>query len=331
MHRAAGGHVVRALTIAGSDSGGGAGIQADLKTMHQFGVYGASVLTAVTAQNTLGVQGVHPVPSEFVKAQLESIRADIGADAAKTGMLGSADVIDVVAAFLRDHPVPHLVVDPVMVAKGGSPLLADDAVATLQQRLLPLATVVTPNLPEAEVLWGERIHSFADCHRAARAIAKFGVATVIVKGGHAPDHDTDTDCRDAASGAGLASKPDCRDGFGELPSGVDLHEWSVDLVYERAEDRFSYFATPRVVSRKTHGTGCTYSAAITALLARGHPVLQAIASAKAFVYRAIEGARDWDVGAGHGPTDHSAAPHSAPPLPAGRFHTYQAGQWTPFS
>lgn len=316
MHRAEGGRVVRALTIAGSDSGGGAGIQADLKTMHQFGVYGTSVLTSVTAQNTLGVQGIYPVPPEFVQAQLESVLGDIGADAAKTGMLGSANVIDTVATFLRAHSVSQLVVDPVMIAKGGAPLLEDDAVATLRSQLLPLAQVVTPNLPEAEVLWGQPITTFADCHRAARSIAQSGVSVVIVKGGHAPGS-----LDDGRSDGGEAILP------GTLPAGFDLNDWSVDLVYEQAADRFTYFAAPRVNSQRTHGTGCTYSAAITALLARGEPILQAIATAKAFVHRAIEGARDWDVGMGHGPTDHCAPAHSAPPLAAGRFHTFQGGQW----
>ncbi|GMA50661.1 hypothetical protein GCM10025857_20180 [Alicyclobacillus contaminans] len=176
------GHVVRALTIAGSDSGGGAGIQADLKTMHQFGVFGMSVLTALTAQNTTGVQAVHEVPVSFVLEQLTSVFTDLRPDAVKTGMLASSAIIRAVADFLQSQPRVPLVVDPVMVAKGGHRLLAADATEALRQTLLPLAAVVTPNVPEAEVLYGERLADWAACHQAARRIAGFGSQVVVVKG-----------------------------------------------------------------------------------------------------------------------------------------------------
>jgi hydroxymethylpyrimidine/phosphomethylpyrimidine kinase len=263
MFKTNSGHVVRALTIAGSDSGGGAGIQADLKTMHQFQVYGMSVLTAVTAQNTQGVQGIFGVDPAFVRQQLESIVADIGADAVKTGMLGTRDIIVEVARFLERHPLPNLVVDPVMVAKGGAPLLAEDAVDALVHSLLPLATVVTPNLPEAEVLYGAPIRSWDECRQAAADIARRGPEIVVIKGGHTPAE---------------WSLPD------DFPADVSAQS-AIDLVYHKGT--FTYFATPRVQSKNTHGTGCTYSAAITAYLARGLSLVQAVQQAKEYITQAI--------------------------------------------
>lgn len=282
MFQTSNGHVVRALTIAGSDSGGGAGIQADLKTMHQFQVYGMSVLTAVTAQNTRGVQGIFEITPAFVREQLQSVADDLGVDAVKTGMLASREIIVEVAAFLKDKQFSNVVVDPVMVAKGGTSLLPEDAADALINKLLPLAKVVTPNLPEAEVLCGYRIRDWEMCHQAAVDIARMGPTVVVIKGGHTPLNWS----VDEAFPAELRA------------------EVAVDLVYENGV--FTYVATPRITSQHTHGTGCTYSAAITAMLARGEESLQAIATAKAFVYRAIEGSKWWDVGSGHGPTDHSA-------------------------
>ncbi|WAH39262.1 bifunctional hydroxymethylpyrimidine kinase/phosphomethylpyrimidine kinase [Alicyclobacillus dauci] len=276
------GHTVRALTIAGSDSGGGAGIQADLKTMHQFGVYGMSVVTAVTAQNTLGVQGVHELDAEFVQMQMDSVLDDIGTDAAKTGMLANESIIHAVVDGLEKHAVPYLVVDPVMVAKGGAPLISPEAIDALRERLVPRADVITPNIPEASVLCGHPLETWDEYHRAAEQLAKAGAQTVVIKGGHmSPFQSTST------------------------PWGRNIIDpVSVDIVFCNGD--YTYFLTKRIDTRKTHGTGCTYSAAITSMLARGYSVLDAIAVAKAFIFQAIEGAKDWDVGQGHGPTDHFA-------------------------
>ncbi|MDQ0190684.1 bifunctional hydroxymethylpyrimidine kinase/phosphomethylpyrimidine kinase [Alicyclobacillus cycloheptanicus] len=300
MFRQPGGHVVRALTIAGSDSGGGAGIQADLKTLHQFGVYGMCAITALTAQNTHGVQDIQAVPASFVQQQLESVLTDLGADAVKTGMLASADIIHTVADVLEAHAVQHLVVDPVMVAKGGAPLLQPDAVDALKARLFPLAAVVTPNLPEAQALCGYPIRDLADAKRAARDLAQSGVPIVVIKGGHAAD-----------------GRPND----------------AVDIIYDSGTQTFTSLVSPRVPSRKTHGTGCTFSSAVTALLARGEAPLTAIAMAKAFVFEAIDRAKDWDVGSGHGPTDHTAPANTSllvPPAPLqhGSSYVYRDGTWT---
>ena len=253
----------KALTIAGSDSGGGAGIQADLKTFSALGVYGSTVITAVTAQNTLGVTAVHEIPTDIVAAQLDAVMVDIGADAAKTGMLSSAPIVETVAAGVRRHGIDRLVVDPVMVAKSGDRLLREDAVAAVRVALLPLALVVTPNIPEAEVLSGRSIRSINDMEEAARAISARGARWVVVKGGH-------------------------REGE------------PVDVVFDGTH--FEHLSTPRVETRHTHGTGCTFSAAITAYLARGLAPLAAIAEAKQYLYQALQHA--YAVGAGHSPVHH---------------------------
>lgn len=289
-------HVVRALTIAGSDSGGGAGIQADLKTMHQFQVYGSSVITAVTAQNTLGVQAIAELEPSFVRQQMHSVLQDIGADAIKTGMLSSAPIISEVANFLSQVESSLLVVDPVMVAKGGAPLLKMDAVDALVTNLLPLAMIVTPNIPEAEVLCGYAVATLDDCRRAAVDIAAMGPQIVVIKGGHMMN---------------------AIDGF------------AIDLIY-RKDAGFVTLATARVETKKSHGTGCTFSAAITAMLARGAQPLQAIAIAKAFVYEAILGASNFDVGAGHGPTDHSAKIHFELAVGERDAYLYEDNQWIPW-
>lgn len=278
MKRSSDGHVYRALTIAGSDSGGGAGIQADLKTFAAFDVYGMSVIAGLTAQNTVGVQGIEQVSPEFVALQLRSVFDDLRPDAIKTGMLGNREVIETVTAYLRKQSFTKIVVDPVMVAKGGESLLQQQAVSALREKLLPLALVVTPNIPEAEVLCGYPIHSFKDCQRAAGDIAAMGPQYVVIKGGHATD----------------AWNQKCSDA--EIP-------YATDLVYSRGEE--TWFSSPKIDSRKTHGTGCTFSSAIAANIAAGASVLDAIATAKAFIHQAIESARDFDIGEGHGPTDHS--------------------------
>ncbi|HET9924203.1 MAG TPA: bifunctional hydroxymethylpyrimidine kinase/phosphomethylpyrimidine kinase [Methylomirabilota bacterium] len=241
--------IPKALTIAGSDSGGGAGIQADLKTFSAFRVFGMSVITAVTAQNSLGVQGVENLPPAFVALQLRSVLEDFGADAAKCGMLSTAPIIDAVAATLLERPVEKLVVDPVMVAKSGDPLLQPDARKALADRILPLALVVTPNLPEAEALAGIPVTGRSDMEEAARRIHLLGPRYVLVKGGHLKGGD------------------------------------AVDLLWNGRS--FTEFTAPRVDSPNTHGTGCTFSAAIAAGLARGQALGDSIRSAKAYVTRAI--------------------------------------------
>ena len=296
-------HVARALTIAGSDSGGGAGIQADLKTFAAFDVYGMSAIAGLTAQNTVGVQGVQYVDPDFVKLQLSSVLDDLGCDAVKTGMLGSSAIIETVASMLKNKGVSNLVVDPVMIAKGGESLLDEDAVHTIQQSLLPLATVLTPNIPEAEVLCGYRIQSFADCHKAAQDLSAMGARTVVIKGGHAQEQ-------------WLKDAP-----WPELETAGS----AADVVFDGKD--FSYFVTPRVQSRKTHGTGCTFSSAIAASLARGIPPLGAIAVAKSFIYEAILGAKDWDVGALHGPTDHSQRPKWSAVVETKGAYRWESNAW----
>jgi hydroxymethylpyrimidine/phosphomethylpyrimidine kinase len=247
-HPASTGPLPRLLTIAGSDSGGGAGIQADLKTFAAHGGYGMSVLTAVTAQNTLGVSAVHVLPVELVRAQLDAVLADLGVDAIKIGMLASAAIVAVVAEVLSSLGGVPIVLDPVMVAKGGASLLADDAVEALRERLLPLATLVTPNLPEAERLSGVRIASEADRLAAAEILARAGGA-VLLKGGH---------------------------GDGEEV---------VDVLWIDGE--VHRFAHVRQHTRATHGTGCTLSSAVAARLARREPLPRAVGGALDYVQAAI--------------------------------------------
>jgi hydroxymethylpyrimidine/phosphomethylpyrimidine kinase len=258
--------IPRALTIAGSDSGGGAGIQADLKTFHQLGVYGMSVITVLTAQNTLGVQAVYPQTVDCIREQLHSVLSDIGADAVKTGMLYSADIIEEVSAYLSSLPeAPMLVVDPVMIAKGGTALLKQDAVDALRSSLLPLATVLTPNLPEACALLDiPEIHSPDEMEDVVRALHRLGPTYVLLKGGH-------------------------------LKSG-DAH----DVLFDGK--RLSRYTSQRIDTKHTHGTGCTLSAAITAELAKGTPVEEAVHIAKQFITAAIRHALP--LGGGIGPTNH---------------------------
>lgn len=267
-----------ALTIAGSDSSGGAGIQADLKTFSAFGVYGASVLTALTAQNTLGVQGVEPVRPQFVVAQLTSVLSDLDVGVIKTGMLATAPIVSAVAAALSRHGHLPLVVDPVMVATSGDVLLASDAIAALKSELFPRAALVTPNIPEAAALLGvPPADTEAAAAEQARAIAQFGGAAVLLKGGHG--------------------------------SGED----AVDILY--AGGKITRLAAPRIDTPHTHGTGCTLSAAIAALLAQGIVLEEAVRRAKAYVSAALTAGRDIGVGHGNGPVDHLYALRRRP-LPA---------------
>jgi hydroxymethylpyrimidine/phosphomethylpyrimidine kinase len=274
----------RALTIAGSDSGGGAGIQADLKTMQELGVFGMSAVTAVTAQNSLGVQAVCPLPPEVAAAQIDSVLGDIGADAVKTGMLHDAAVIEAVADALERRPVPSLIVDPVMIAKSGDRLLKADAVDALKRRLMPMAELITPNIPEACALLGigeGEIRTERDMIETARELLALGIRNVLLKGGHLP----------AAGGT-------CVD----VLCGADAAEPVV-------------IRAPRAETRHTHGTGCTLSAAIAAFRARGTPLVHAVRSARRFLGEAI--AHAVPTGGGIGSLWH-AAHRLKPPVAAER-------------
>ena len=255
---------VVALTIAGSDSSGGAGIQADLKTFAAHGVYGATAIAALTAQNTTGVLAVYAVPPAFVAAQIDAVAADLPVAALKTGMLFDAGIVTVVAETLRRVALPNLVVDPVMVSKSGARLLEEDAVKALRDRLFPLATIVTPNLPEAAVLCGRPVTTEAERREAVRLIAGFGPRAVLLKGGHA--------------------------------AGPE----AVDLFYENG--RIETLRSPRVATRHTHGTGCTLSAAVAARLALGDPLFESVVGAKEYLSRAIAAAPG--LGRGTGPLEH---------------------------
>lgn len=256
-----------ALTIAGSDSGGGAGIQADLKTFSALGVYGASVITALTAQNTLGVQGIHDVPAAFVARQMESVFSDLAVNAVKIGMLSVPATIEAVAEGLEKRFTGPVVLDPVMVAASGDPLLTETAIATLKARLLPRADLLTPNLPEAARLLGaEPAADEAAMLEQGRALLALGPKAVLMKGGH-----------------------------GEGPEAVDL------LV---TGDGVLRFATPRIPSRNSHGTGCTLSSAIAAGLAKGQALPEAARAAKRYIQAAIAAADRLEIGHGHGPTHH---------------------------
>jgi hydroxymethylpyrimidine/phosphomethylpyrimidine kinase len=258
----------RVLVIAGSDSGGGAGIQADIKTITAFGAYAATAITALTAQNTLGVHAVHMVPLDFLAQQIAVVLDDIGADVVKTGMLGDTATIEVVCDRLTQH-VEHIpvVVDPVMVATTGAILLAPDAVAALRRRLLPLAHVITPNIPEAEALTGMAITDVASMRQVARALLDAGAPAVLLKGGH-------------------------------------LHgEQVVDLL--ATLDGIEEFVAPRIDTRHTHGTGCTLASAVAAGMAQGLSLHDAVVRARAYVWAAIASAPGF--GSGNGPLNHAVA------------------------
>ncbi len=259
-----------ALTIAGSDSGGGAGIQADLKTFAAHGVFGTSVITAITAQNTRGVSGVLEVSPEMIGAQFDAVCSDFGIRAAKTGMLGSSAIIEIVAEKIAQWKIEKLVVDPVMIAKSGDALLREDAIQSLIENILPLAHIVTPNLPEAEVLCGEKIFDDTNRNHVARLIWEKGARGgrefyVIIKGGHA-ENTTD----------------------------------SIDVLFDGHS--FQEYSAPRIDSQNTHGTGCTFSAAICAHLAQGRSTPDAVAAAKKYISAAI--AQAPQLGSGHGPLQH---------------------------
>ena len=255
--------IYKALTIAGSDSGAGAGIQADLKTFAAFGVYGTSVITAITAQNTVGVTKILELPADLVAAQLDAVVEDIGAQALKTGMLANSAIIEIVAEKIREHRLHNLVVDPVMVAKGGDLLLRPEAIEALRSRLIPLAVIVTPNLPEAEQLTGIPGSRLQDIKESARRIIAMGARSVVIKGGHRKGPAT-------------------------------------DIFYDGK--KFRELSAPRVRTPNTHGTGCTFSAAIAAGLAKGEKLENAVVQAKRYITQAIR--KGFPIGSGHSPVHH---------------------------
>jgi len=260
----------RALTIAGSDSGGGAGIQADMKTFSAFGVHGSTAITAVTAQNTLGVQGTHPIPENFVRSQIESVLDDIGTDAVKTGMLPTPEIVEIVASCLREYEVENLVVDPVMVAQSGDSLTSREATECLRKKLLPLCTIITPNIHEAEKLTGREIHDLNDMEEAAEIVHEMGARNILIKGGHLEGENI----------------------------GCDLFSNGTEMTHMRAAK-----VSPQ---RDIHGTGCSLSAAIASGLAKGMPLVRSVESAKEFITRAIDTA--YSIGKGVRPVNQLQLP-----------------------
>ena len=258
----------RALTIAGSDSGGGAGIQADLKTFSAIGCFGTSVITALTAQNTVAVTGIHPVPPAFIAQQIDAVLTDIGTDAVKIGMLHSPEVITTVADALRRHQAGNIVLDPVMVAKSGDKLLRDDAVQALKSTLIPLADVITPNLPEAGVLLGRESIAENQMEDACRELAALGCRAVLLKGGHL--------------------------------KGAD----SPDLLYIDGDPAPVRLDADRIDTPNSHGTGCTLSSAVAAYLARGESIDAAVRLAKGYLLQALAAGAGYALGRGHGPVHH---------------------------
>jgi hydroxymethylpyrimidine kinase/phosphomethylpyrimidine kinase len=258
----------RVLSIAGSDSGGGAGIQADMKTISAYHCYALTVITALTAQNTVGVSAIHPVPVDFVKKQLEAVLSDIGADAIKIGMLFSPALIEMVAKQLVKFSARNIVLDPVMVAQSGDRLIEDDAVSALQEKLIPLADLITPNIPEAEVLLDRKITNNNELEHAAVDLLKMGCANVLIKGGHLLDENCD------------------------------------DLLFLGKEKKMIVLPGQRIKTNNNHGTGCTLSSAIAAGLARGLSVEQSVRQAKEYITGAILSGADYSIGKGHGPVHH---------------------------
>lgn len=259
----------KVLTIAGSDSSGGAGIQADLKTFSALGCYGMSVITALTAQNTRGVTGIHALPPDFVEKQMDAVFSDIGADAVKIGMLYSKGLVETVARSLTKYHAENIVLDPVMVAQSKDKLLQDeDMVEAIKEHLMPLTTVFTPNLPEASILLNRRIRNLEEMHQAARELASYGSRNILLKGGHVDGDDTS------------------------------------DLLFINNEDRFIVLEGKRIATKNNHGTGCTLSSAIASFLARGYPIEKAARSAKRYITGAIRAGAEYEIGNGHGPVHH---------------------------
>jgi hydroxymethylpyrimidine/phosphomethylpyrimidine kinase len=258
----------RTLTIAGSDSGGGAGIQADIKTFSACGCYGMSVITAITAQNTCSVRDIHPVPTSHIAAQIRAVLDDIGTDAIKIGMLHSSEVIVTVAGLLREYGCDNIILDPVMVATSGDRLIQDSAVATMTAELFPLATMITPNIPEAEILTKQKIVDPDDMERAARFLSDTFSLSVLLKGGH-------------LGGAGVT-----------------------DIFWEKGSRQPHSFQSKRIATANTHGTGCTLSSAIAAFIALGHSAQQAVTYGRNYLQGALEAGALFSLGSGHGPVHH---------------------------
>lgn len=258
----------RALTIAGSDPSGGAGIQADLKTFSACGCYGMTVITSVVDENTVGVTGVHPVPVPFVTGQIKSVLDDIGADAIKIGMLHSSELIYAVKETLLKYNVRNLVLDPVMVATSGDKLLQDEAIETLKNEMIPFARVITPNIPEAEILTGQKISGQADLPAVAKALSCNQTVSVLLKAGHLSE------------------------------------QRLTDIFYNAETDEIIEFTSDRIATKNTHGTGCTFSSAIAAFLAHGLELNDAMAKAKEYMTQAITIGAEYEIGKGHGPVHH---------------------------
>ena len=262
----------RVLTIAGSDSGGGAGIQADIKTISAMGCYASSAITAVTVQNTLGVQAVHPIPLDILEGQIDAILSDIGADAIKIGMLHSSKVVNLVAEMIEKYGIRNVVLDPVMVSTSGHKLIEDDAIESIKNRLIPLSRVITPNIPEAEILSGCKISSEQDFEQIAKKLSFNKSVSVLLKAGH-----LDNDCL-------------------------------VDYFYNVEDNTITLLPSKRVKTRNTHGTGCTLSSAFASALARGEDLTLAAKSAKKYIEQAIVSGAEYEIGHGHGPVNHGFNP-----------------------
>lgn len=258
----------RVLTIAGSDSGGGAGIQADIKAISAMGCYAASAITAITVQNTIGVQDVHPIPLDILGGQIDAVLSDIGADAIKIGMLHSSDVVNLVADKIERYGIRNIVLDPVMVSTSGHRLIEESAIETLRSRLVPLARVITPNIPEAEILSGRTIEEEGEFHDAAIRLSNDKSISVFLKAGHL--------------------------------SGDSL----VDYFFNAEDDTMTLLPSKKIRTPNTHGTGCTLSSALAAALARGEDLTTAAYSAKRYIEKAIISGSGYTIGKGHGPVDH---------------------------
>lgn len=258
----------RVLTIAGSDSGGGAGIQADIKAISALGCFATSAITAVTVQNTLGVEAVHPIPLDILRGQIDAVLSDIGTDAVKIGMLHSAEVVEVVADVLQKYNIRNVVLDPVMVSTSGHRLIEESAIDTLRRVLIPRARVITPNIPEAEILAGVKITANDQLPEVARQLSQGGTVSVLLKAGHLTE------------------------------------DRLVDIFYNAEQDTITELPSARVYTPNTHGTGCTLSSALAALLAKGYELTDAARGAKEYINEAIVSGARYEIGGGHGPVDH---------------------------
>jgi len=256
-------HLPKSLTIAGSDSGGGAGIQADLKTFASLGVYGTSAITAVTSQNTLGVTDIVDIPAKSVVSQIQAVISDIGTDSIKTGMLSNASIVNAVSSFLSQNKFEKIIVDPVMISKSGHKLLSESAIKSIVSMLIPISYIITPNIPEASIISGTEIDSIESAKIAAKKIVKLGARTCIVKGGH----------------------------FDGPPT---------DVFYDGK--KYEIFKSKRINTKNTHGTGCTFSAAIAAYIAKGEDIISSISKSKDYINSAIQ--ENFLIGKGHGPLNH---------------------------